>query len=250
MNIYNIIKNNINNNIDNIKIIYSKIKYSINWSKKTYTNFKNYYYFFKNIYIQNKEENSYLYNEYKNLYTNLYPELENKFYNVKNTKIKFNNCYIGVLVDNNKNNNKNNNNFIKYNINKFNKKIKKLKKKGDDYLSHIDFSKYSVNYILLDRIVILPIDSYFNENKNYKIYIYHVNDIYLYGIYKNSFYDYFISIIFVMLYGLTYYSFIIYAIYKNFNKVYYLYDLINSCASFIAYIYYNLYDLIIQYTKT
>ena len=50
MNIYNIIKNNINYNVNNIKTIYSKIKYSINWSKKTYTNFKNYYYFLK-IYI-------------------------------------------------------------------------------------------------------------------------------------------------------------------------------------------------------
>ena len=221
--------NSIYNKINTIKIYYTKIHikliYIINLLNIIHTNIKNYYYFFRSIYLQNKDQNKFIYQEYKNLYNNLYYELENKKFLVKNTKIKFDNCYLGILLNNNDNNIIVNDNNFKNKIKKFKKKIKKIKDKNINKLSNFEFNKDEINYILFDRIFILPIDTYFNKNKNYNIYIYHINDIFIYGIYKKSFYDYFLGYLLTLMYIIIYYSFFIYAIYKYYITIIDYYNL-------------------------
>ena len=189
---------------------YIKIICIIDLTINISTNIINYYYFFKNIYNQNKIENYNLYQEHKILHNNIYEDIENKYYLVKNTKIKFDNCYIGILLFKSNNYSKK---IFKYNIKKFKKKIKKIKK-NKVHLVNPKLSNNEINLILFDRIILLPIDTNFNKNQNYYVYIYNINDIFIYGIYIKSFYDYFLGAIYIFIYGLIYYPFLIYSIYK------------------------------------
>ena len=75
MSVYNSVYNSIYNKINTIKIYYTKIHikliYIINLLNIIHTNIKNYYYFFRSIYLQNKDQNKFIYQEYKNLYNKL-----------------------------------------------------------------------------------------------------------------------------------------------------------------------------------